>query len=335
MAHGMNDETKQVVERLEVLKETVSRLRGEVEALTPAIKEADPSPETAAHITGFLDTGRKLTNHARAIADGVRSRALKDGDYSFLARQLAELRDTNLRYQEAFDSLWKTTLPVHLKATLQDVGKTEAELWQDRWGVAGPKAFEMVAESDDGSSRWALVPDQERALLTLRYAGLSLNDVSRLLAVSPPLILNRQADLEVDIAVRLLHDWLVSQDAPADTQLPADRITIESLDLRTLIRRTTSPQPMQRHIRYMRLLNVQIAGVKERWLLRVVLADEEMNGRLDAPELTAKHTPNKIVMYRMGHDEFRFFPYETETHPTLKQIEQAGSESHRDLVTVG
>lgn len=334
MTHSMKDETKQVVERLEVLKETVSRLRSEVEALAPAIKEADPSAETAAHIIGFLDTGRKLTNHARAIADGVRSRALKGGDYSYLARQLAELRDTNLKYQEAFDSLWKTTLPVHLKATLQDVGKTEAELWQDRWGVVSPRAFEVVAESDDASSRWALVPDQERALLTLRYAGLSFNDVSRLLAVSPPLILNRQADLEVDIAVRLLREWLVGQEASGDAQLPADHIIIEALDLRTLVRRTNSPQPLQRHIRYMRLLNVQIAGVKERWLLRVILADEEMNDRLDAPELTAKYAPDKIVIYRMGLDEFRFLPYNMEIHPTLNQIEEAGRESHRDLVSI-
>jgi hypothetical protein len=82
----------------------------------------------------------------------------------------------------------------------------------------------------------------------------------------------------------------------------------------------------------MRLLNVQINSVKERWLLRVVLADEEMNDRLDAPELTTKHTPDKIVIYRMGHDEFRFISYDTEMHPTLNQIEQSGSESHRNLV---
>lgn len=339
MADIEKDEAEAILERLSHLKSSMGAMRNEMQELAPLIREADDGIETEELLKNFAETSRQSLGLMETLTQKVRLASTRSGHLGALSDQLERLRVLNLQYRDRFSDLWKASLPIQVNARLQEQGTSRDEAWAKRWGLLARDAEKAIKGLTNKGARLSLTPEQEEALLVLRYSGLSFSEVGRVLSVSPPHVFNRQSEIEMDIAVQLLKDHaqadrieLLSDDESTST---AGRKRMASMDIL-----------FSRQLRSMRALRVRAGSTSYRILFRLVDQEDEEKGdetlipmpTLDqeatrvarqfeklVPEFLQHINPDVIAVYWMKEARFLFLPGPIALPPTLKEIRVKGT----------
>src|SRR5437870_2902458 len=162
-----------ILDRLEAVIERTVGIRDELRQLVPLLRVLGQAADALITADSVMAAVADLLAVERTLQGQVHRYAMTGGDLRPLGNALLRLRDQTQGYRDVFNEMWRLVVPLMVTSVLQEEGDTEEAVWGRRWGDAGAVALGIARGMEE----------LDRALLTLRYADRSLNDVARVLNI--------------------------------------------------------------------------------------------------------------------------------------------------------
>lgn len=263
----------------------------------------------------LLQAVRSMLGTSEVLARMIASRLIRESNLSIALPQFDNLRKAYGRQVQAFEDLWRDTIPIQVRAVLQKQGISDDAAWEERWGFAALKARSVLSEIR------ARDPRETDLLLTLRYARYPgphytpYAFIANIFGVSSPLIFHRVSDAEVAIVSEFLNQIASHAGLFSEVSVIMRRVP-----------RFAGKLPRNTSVLRLRLVEQTIDVAIRIASERTQILDEAERD-LEGPREIGHFKADLAAVYYIGRDEFRFMPFAEASRLQYDDIYGMGTDS--------